>query len=236
MYKLELHCHNREVSACSDCPAEKLIEIYRSAGYSGIVSTNHINRGTYQHMEEKSWEEKVDYFMAGFDALRTAAGKGFDVLLGCEINLSPVVPLSRELQEKGWSAYVPNDYLIYGVTEKWLRETGDMRYMPLEELRRRAREAGFLIVHAHPFRVGTVMKHPDLFDGYEVYNGNPRHNSNNDLADAWADLRGKIKTGGTDFHKAEDWPQGGIETKSRIRDNESLLRTLRSGEYQLIRE
>ena len=114
MYKLELHCHNREVSACSDCPAEKLIEIYRSAGYSGIVSTNHINRGTYQHMEEKSWEEKVDYFMAGFDALRTAAGKGFDVLLGCEINLSPVVPLSRELQEKGWSAYVPNDYLIYG--------------------------------------------------------------------------------------------------------------------------
>ena len=138
MYKLELHCHNREVSACSDCPAEKLIEIYWSAGYSGIVSTNHINRGTYQHMEEKSWEEKVDYFMAGFDALRTAAGKGFDVLLGCEINLAPVVPLSRELQEKGWSAYVPNDYLIYGVTEKWLRETGDMRYMPLEELSRRA--------------------------------------------------------------------------------------------------
>lgn len=235
MYKLEMHCHNREVSACSDCPAEKLIEIYRNAGYSGIVSTNHINRGTYERMEDADWDAKIDHFMAGYEALRAAAGEDFDVLLGCEINLSPVAPLSRELQDQGWRAYIPNDYLVYGVTEKWLRETGDMRYMPLEELSRRAREAGFLFVHAHPFRVGTVMQHPDLFDGYEVYNGNPRHNSNNDLAEKWAEMRGKIKTGGTDFHKAEDLPQGGIVTEGRIRDNGALLETLRSGRYTLIR-
>ena len=234
MYRLELHCHNREVSACSNCPAEELIRIYREAGYDGVVSTNHINRGTYGNMEDQPWEKKAEHFIAGYRALKAAAGDDFDVLLGCEINLSPVEPLSRELQEQGWSGYIPNDDLIYGVTEEWIRETGDTRYMTLEELSRSAREAGFLIIHAHPFRSGTVMKDPDLLDGYEVFNGNPWHQSNNDLANAWADLRGKIKTGGSDFHQLDAIPTGGIETEIRIRDNRTLLQVLRSGEYRIL--
>ena len=235
MYKLELHCHSREVSACSDCPAERDIEIYLQAGYSGIVSTNHINRGTYEKLPDWPWEKKAEYFLEGYEKLKKAAGKDLDVLLGCEINLSPVKPLSRELQAEGWSSYIPNDYLIYGVTEEWILKTGDMRTMTLEELSRAAREAGFLIIHAHPFRVGTVMQNPDLVDGFEVYNGNIWHDSHNDLADAWADLKGKIKTSGTDLHKADDFPRGGIETETRIRSNAALLETLRSGKYTLIR-
>ncbi len=236
MYKLELHCHTREVSACSNCPAEREIEIYLQAGYSGLVSTNHINRGTYEKLPaDWSWERKAEHFLAGFEALKKAAGEDFDVLLGCEINLSPVEPLPPALQAEGWAGYVPNDYLIYGVTADWIMNTGDMRYMTLEELSCSAREAGFLIVHAHPFRVGTVMQNPDLVDGYEVYNGNPWHDSHNDLADAWADLKGKIKTSGTDLHKADDYPRGGIETETRIRDNAALLKTLKSGNYKLIR-
>ncbi len=234
MYKLELHCHNREVSVCSNCPAEQLIEIYQKAGYSGLVSTNHINRGTYERLPDWPWEQKAEYFLAGFHALKAAAGGDFDVLLGCEINLSPVEPLPMKWQKQGWRGYIPNDYLIYGVTEEWLIRTGDMRYMPLEELSRIAREAGFLIVHAHPFRTGTVMQDPKLFDGYEVFNGNGWHNSNNDLADALAGMRGKIRTSGSDLHSVGDFPRGGIETEHRIRDNETLLRTLRSGKYHLI--
>ncbi len=225
MYKLELHCHTSEVSACSQCPAETLIRRYREAGYHGVVSTNHINRGTYQKMEERPWEEKIDYFMHGFHLLKEAAGSDFDVLLACEINLTPV----------GWPAYIPNDYLIYGVTEDWLRSTGDMRVMTLDRLSACAREAGFLIIHAHPFRVGTVMMNPDLLDGYEIYNGNPRHNSHNDLAEVWAKMNGKIMTAGTDFHQPDDPCWGGIETDIRIRDNATLLSTLRGGQYRFLR-
>ena len=226
MYRLELHCHNSEVSVCSTCPAETLIRRYRDAGYSGVVSTNHINRGTYGRMEELSWPEKVAHFMRGWEALKDAAGDDFDVLLACEINLTPV----------DWPAYIPNDYLIFGVTEDWLLKTGDMRDMTMERLSASAREAGFLAVHAHPFRCNTVMMHPDLFDGYEVYNGNPRHNSHNALAEDWARMNGKIMTAGSDFHKPDDPCCGGIETEARIRENETLLRVLRSGQYTLIRD
>jgi len=234
MYKLELHCHSGEVSDCATCPAEEEIEIYRRAGYSGIVTTNHINRYTYRRMQDAPWEDKVAFFMAGYEKLKSAAGDDFDVLLGCEINLSPIQALPREFREMGFVDYTPNDYLVYGVTEEWLLKSGDVRCMSLEELSRSVREAGFLLVHAHPFRAGTVMRDPDLFDGYEVYNGG--HSvANNDLTDVWTDLRGKIKTSGSDFHHTSDTPSGGILTDLRIRDNETLLRTLRSGEYTLVR-
>ncbi len=226
MYRLELHCHNSEVSACSKCPAEELIRRYRDAGYSGVVSTNHINRGTYSQREEWTWAEKAAHFIRGWEALRAAAGDDFDVLLACEINLTPV----------GWPAYIPNDYLIYGITEDWLIKTGDMRDMTMERLSACAREAGFLVVHAHPFRCNTVMMRPDLFDGYEIYNGNPRHNSHNALAEDWARMNGKIMTSGSDFHQPDDPCCGGIETQFRIRDNETLLRTLREGQYGLIHQ
>ena len=226
MYRLELHCHNQEVSVCSNCPAETLVERYRAAGYHGVVSTNHINLGTYGRMEELPWEEKAEHFLRGYEALRRAAGDDFDVLLGCEINLTPM----------GWPEYIPNDYLIYGVTPEWLRNLGDPRKMSLRDLSAVARDAGMLIVHAHPFRHGTVLRNPVYFDGYEVFNGNPMHDSHNDLADVWADMQHKIKTSGSDFHHPEDPPCGGILTRERIRDNVTLLRVLHSGAYQLVRE
>ena len=234
MYKLELHCHSRNVSACASCSEEDEIRIYREAGYSGIVSTNHINRYSFVDRRNVSWEEQVACFMEGYANLKAAAGDDFDVLLGCEVNLSPLGTLPRDLQDAGWTDYVPNDYLVYGVTEDWLLKSGDLRRLSLPDLSACVREAGFLIVHAHPFRAGTVMRDPDLFDGYEVYNGG-RAQANNDLADAWTDLRGKIKTSGSDFHHAADRPSGGILTEARIRDNETLLRTLRGGNYTLIR-
>lgn len=225
MYQLELHCHTKEVSACSTCPAAVQIARYQAAGYQGLVSTNHINRATFRAMENRSWAEKVAHFMRGFRLLQEAAGDDFDVLLGCEINLTPV----------GWPTYIPNDYLVYGVTEDWLLDAGDVRDLTLEALSEKTHAAGLLLVHAHPFRHGTVMMNEALLDGIEVYNGNIRQNSHNQLAEYWADLNGKIKTSGSDFHWPDDPCLGGIATSERIRDNQTLLRALRGGQYTLLR-
>ncbi|MBQ7455530.1 MAG: hypothetical protein IJS53_03730 [Clostridia bacterium] len=224
MYKLELHCHSSEVSVCSSCPAEREIALYRAAGYGGIVTTNHFNRGTFRGMEGLSWPEKVAHFMRGYAALKDAAGADFDVLLGCEINLTPL----------DWPAYIPNDYLVYGVTEEWLLSCGDVRALSLAALSEKARAAGMLLIQAHPFREGMVMQDEALLDGFEVFNGNPDHDSHNDLAAVWGAMTGKIRTSGTDLHHARTVPCGGIATRERIRDNETLLSVLRSGAYTLL--
>ena len=221
MYKLELHSHSHGVSRCAKADPEVVIARFQEAGYQGLVSTNHINNGTYEGREDWPWEQKAEHFLSGYHALKKAAGEDFDVLLGCEINL----------HTSG-----PNDYLIFGVTEEWIMNLGDPRDWPLKELSERVRAAGMMIVQAHPFRYGSVIMRDELLDGVEIFNGNPSHDSHNYLSALWAEKRHLIATSGSDFHNPHDPVCGGILTKERIRDNAALLRTLRGGDYTLILE
>lgn len=224
MYKLELHAHSKPVSDCATASAREVIEAYKAAGYQGIVSTNHINFPTFRSMPDASWDEKMDFYMSGYHELVKEAGDDFDVLFGCEINLS-----------KRGQGYIPNDYLVFGVTEEWLRAMGDVRDFTLKQLSEEVRRAGFLLVGAHPFRYGCVIADDTLLDGVEVYNGNKWHDSHDYLTQLWAEKKNLIQTTGSDFHAPQDLTVGGIETEERITDNEKLLKTLRSGNYRLIR-
>ena len=228
MYKLELHMHSEGVSLCSDCSIEYALERYKKAGYQGVVLTNHINNGTYRDNQDLPWPQKVDYFMADYYKMKELAGEDFDVLLGCEINLTPISPDYQ-------NGYIPNDYLVYGVTEEWLRDAGDVRLDKLDVLSRKVHDAGMLFVHAHQFRYNTRISKDEYFDGYEVYNANDSHDSHDALADLWAIMKHKIRTSGSDFHHPNSTIAGGIETQERVRDNETLLRVLRSGNYELLR-
>ena len=218
MYRLELHAHSSEVSTCAHADAETVIRRYRATGYHGLVSTNHINGGTYQRMEEWPWEKRAEYFIAGYNALKKAAGEDFDVLLGCEINL------------RGSA----NDYLVFGVTEDWLLSLGDPRGWKLDELSGRVRSAGLMIVQAHPFRYGCVIMRDELLDGVEVFNGNAWHDSHNYMAALWARKKHLIATSGSDTHNDDSPINGGIETEERIRDNQALLHVLRTGSFRLL--
>ena len=114
MYKLEMHVHSRPVSRCGHIDPEEEIAMYKAAGYQGMVSTNHINLATFQDMGGNFPGLKRRCILCwAMKRRRRWAAKDFDVLLGCEINLS------RPGQD-----YIPNDYLVYGVTEQWLLETG----------------------------------------------------------------------------------------------------------------
>ena len=217
MYLLETHVHTAGVSFCATSTPEMVVESYVKAGYHGIISTNHINYCTYKHMEEKSWEEKVAYFMTGYHALVKAARGRIDVLLGCEINL------------RGEA----NDYLVYGVTEEWLLKLGYPREMKLEELSQRVREDGLMIFQAHPFRYGMTIKKETLLDGVEVFNGNPSHDSHNDITELWAKNRGLRRLAGSDYHHPDSVLGAGILTEERVTDNQTLLQILRDGKYQV---
>ena len=72
-----------------------------------------------------------------------------------------------------------------------------------------------------------------LLHGVEVYNGNPRQESNNTCALAWAKKRDMIQLSGSDFHEVGDISSGILVEKIPNSEDE-FLDILRNGKYQLI--
>lgn len=222
-YLFEMHTHTKEVSTCAVAYAEDLIESYKNSDYAGFVLTNHMNPDTFERagLENASWDEKINHFMSGFDAVKKAAGNRFIVLLGMEIRFYNTPN---------------NDYLVYGITEEFLRSHGDLMDMSPKQFSKLCKDNGILFIQAHPFRRGMMITDWSILDGYEIFNGNPRHNSNNDIAEIWAKKHNKsIVVSGSDFHEVDDACAGGIYFKTSINNNDDLLRELRNGNYTLKR-
>ncbi len=220
-YLFEMHSHVKEVSTCSKTYAEQFIEFYTGIGYTGIIVTDHMNSDTFSRagLEDAPWEEKVEHFLKGYQAVKKAAEGKLTVLLGMEIRF----------YNKS-----PNDYLVYGVTEDFLKSHGDLMALSPKAFSKLAHENGLLFIQAHPFRRGMIVENWDFLDGYEVFNGNPRHRSNNDIAEIWAKKHQKaIITSGSDFHEEDDIGHGGIYFSSPINSNEDLVRELKAGNYRL---
>ena len=126
-----------------------------------------------------------------------------------------------------------NDYLLFGIDEAFLRAHPDLMHMEFAQMADCVHEAGLLLVQAHPFREDMTVVDWTKLDGVEVFNGNPNHESNNPIADAWADRHGLLKTSGNDYHERFGDKLGGIRTTEPIRDNAHLLRLLKNKEYEL---
>jgi hypothetical protein len=96
-----------------------------------------------------------------------------------------------------------------------------------------AEKNNILIIQAHPMRNSMTVMNPDYLDGYEVYNGNMRHNSRNAIADAWAELNCKIKVSGSDFHQLEDLARGGVYFDNYVESTQQLVQELIKGRYKI---
>lgn len=219
-YLYEMHAHVKEVSTCSNTEARKMVECYENRGYSGIVLTDHMNPSTFRvpKIEHISWDEKIDHFLTGYNIVKEAAEGKFNVLLGMEINFHNH----------------PNDYLVYGVTEAFLRNNHNLLDLTPRKFAKIAHENGLIMIQAHPFRRGMQVEDWKILDGYEIFNGNPRHHSSNEMAEIWAKAKNKtIVTSGSDFHEPEDAALGGIYFNCPINTNDDLLRELRSGNYRI---
>lgn len=215
MEKWDLHCHTAEVSACANIPAEQLVELYVRHGYDGVVITDHLNGATFRNHRKTGWKERLDFYLSGYERTKQAAKGRLKVLLGMELSC----------KENN------NDYLIFGITEGFLRkyntETGSLRDMRISQISELLHENGMLLFQAHPFRNGMSVVSPSYLDGIESYNGNPRHASRNDIAQLWAKKYNLLETSGSDFHEIEDAARGGILTPVCIENQGDLIRALR---------
>ncbi len=221
-YKYELHCHTGDVSRCAACPAEKAVEIYKEKGYSGMVITDHYSPQTFLDRHLFCPQKEVDFYLSGYEKALAAVGDDFTVLLGMELRF----------YGNG------NDYLVFGVTPEFIREHGNlMTYYP-RRFHNLCQKNDMLFLQAHPFRPYIFRTNPKYLDGCEIYNKKDAKKGINEKAEKWAqDNNMKIRTGGADFHReANAENASGIITKEKIRNNDDLVRILRSGNFEIIRD
>ena len=220
MFKTELHCHSNDVSACARIDVDVIIDKYVSGGYSTVVLANHFNKDTRNHLGCESWQEWIDKFVGAYEKLKERAQGKLEILLGMEMRFNEN----------------SNDYLVFGVSEKFLREHENLYELEPYSFHELAKENGLLFIQAHPFRNGMTVVAPSCLDGVEVYNGHKGHDSRNEIADAWADKFSLIKTSGTDLHYDSVPTNAGILTEEKITSVQQLVEILKSGSYSLIKE
>ncbi len=216
-YLYESHFHTEEVSSCGEVSAKKACEMYKNAGYSGIVITDHISSHYFKDVYPgRNWKEGVDYFLNGYKLAKECADDDFAVILGMEVRFN-----------------TDNDYLVYGLTEDFLYNNEWFTDMDIKKFKTLAEENQLTIVQAHPFRINSTITNPRHIDGIEIYNGNRRHDSSNNIAEIWAKKHGLITTCGSDFHEPEDLARAGMSFENFVKDSREFRAELLARRYEL---
>lgn len=218
MFKTELHLHSAGISKCATITYDEIVNKYTSAGYSTVVLTNHMYRINAERYG--SWDNFINAYVEAYRTLKEKAEGKLNVLMSAEITFT-----------ENW-----NDYLVFGITEDFLRAHPDLCELGIAGFYKLAKENGYLIYQAHPMRTGMTVPDVRYLYGIEVFNGALGHNSRNPVANAWADYNSLRKISGTDLHHDSAPVTAGIITKDEIKDMDSLVGVLKSNDYELIRK
>ena len=214
MYKTETHLHTAQGSRCGKLTAADMVARYKAAGYTTVFITDHFQK---THVDERgeTWNERIQSFLSGYRAAKAAGDEiGLTVLLGAEF---------------GFVKH-PNHYLVYGFDEQFLIEEGERALaMDPADFLPEAKERGFLVVQAHPFRDGKCVPKPEWVDGFEVHNTNPRHENFDDQCEAVAAEHGLLCIGGSDAHRPEDVAGTGVVSDTPIASVTDFIAAVRSG-------
>ena len=221
MYQLELHFHTDESSRCGKVPAAEGVRMYREQGYDGLVVTDHFSKTACLDPEETGWGPEVwegvcEKFLLGYQAAYKAAeGTSFRVYLGMEIRFP----------------HDENDFLVYGFDKEFPERHPWIYMKELPDLYKIAKEEGLTVVQAHPFRKKCFAADPACLHGVEIYNGNPRHDSRNELAEWMAKETGLVGTVGSDFHQPQDLAACSVEMESLPETEKELAERIREGRF-----
>ncbi len=221
MYKIETHLHTKIISKCGWMYPEKLAELYHEGGYAAICVTDHYNRECFDYagIDLTGTGDKIHAFLEGYRQLKKEAEKyGILVYEGAELRFDQC----------------KNDYLLYGFSHELLADPERVMSMGVHEFSGLSRADGAILVQAHPFRPACIAAPAEYLDGVETKNVNPRHNSHNDLAKAYAERHRLIMTGGSDCHRPGDECKSGIISEVLPKDSFEFAALLRSGNYEII--
>ena len=216
MHKYDLHVHTLETSPCGRVKGAEIAKLYKENGYSGIVVTDHYTGRFFRKVRKFRWKSKVDRFLAGYREVKRVGDEiGLNVFLGMELRFK-------------WSL---NDYLVYGLDQQFIYRESQLQKMKLSEFREFTSDSNVLIYQAHPYRIGMTRADIEFIDGIEVFNGNPRYNSRNNLAYEFATKNNLKMISGSDFHQLDDLAKGGVIFRKNPDNESELVELLKSNEY-----
>lgn len=217
-YLYETHFHTADVSPCGNVSAADGVKLYKEAGYSGIMVTDHFSTEYLKNdYNATTWKRGIEYFLRGYYAAKKFETDDFSVMLGLEARFPDSF----------------NDYVVFGVDEKFLFENEWFTDLNIKKFKKLAEKNSLLVIQAHPFRTRMTVNDERYIDGIEVFNGNRRHDSSNEIAEAWAKRFGLIVSSGSDFHETEDLARGGIYSDEAVRDSKALRSVILSGKYSV---
>jgi predicted metal-dependent phosphoesterase TrpH len=223
IYKYELHAHTHECDRGAVLGARELVQLYKDAGYDGIVITDHYIERFYtrwfpDEVEGLTHEQQVFRWQKGYRTAKEEGEKiGFTVLPGAEVRFDGH----------------PNDYLIYGLNEDYFFTVPRLNELKDVDALLSILPKDVCVVQAHPFRDEMEVKNPTGLFGIEVFNGGTER-FRNEMARLFALHYGLPMTSGSDIHNIKRLAKGGITTDIRIKTPDDLIYVLRSGQYSLI--
>ena len=188
--KIDPHVHSSGISGCSQVTCEQIIDEKMRLGYDGVILTNHCQAWYYPPDKHIEFMEKM---IAEFQQGKIYADKkGFRFYLGIEVSLC----------EPHYA-----DWLLYGVTEEFLRNSSCLYTLTQKELFDYCQQYGVVMIQAHPYRQSPCE--PLYMHGVEI-NCSDGDLDKVALVEAFAREYDLLVTCGTDYHSVARTFHGGI--------------------------
>ena len=217
MIKIDPHTHSNGISFCSQISCEGIVDSKMERGYQGAILTNHCQPWYYPETEHKQFVERV---IAEYVRGKAYADeRGFHFYLGLEVSLSN-------------PHYA--DWLLYGITEDFLRASPCLYTLTQQQLYALCEEWGAVLVQAHPYRQAPAD--PKYMHGVEI-NCSIGDLEKVALVEGFAKEHDLLITCGTDYHGVSNTYHGGIYIPESCRAATDIAKFFREkGSVTVFRE
>jgi len=208
---IDMHAHSSGISQCCQVPYDEVLRCTREKGMDGIFLTNHYQKSYIKDETALSFAERsVKEFE---DARKCGEAMGMPVFWGIEVTME---------------LYPPVHMLIYGVDTGFLLENAELFDYTQEKLYNTVKQAGGILVQAHPYRNGATVLDTRFLDGVEI-NSHPAYGKTY-REELWAIAKenGLLITCGGDYHGDTYRPLCGIYLPEDLNDGVEVGKYLKN--------
>ncbi len=148
---VDLHAHSSEISKCCLLDIRGVLNEAKNLNIDGIVLTNHYRSSYVTNGDEIKFAK--EYVQAYYNAVEVSKEMGVKLFFGIEV--------TNEKQP-----YL--HYLIYGVDTDFPIKNPTLYSMSQQQLYETVKEAGGILIQAHPFRYFQKVQDIRYLDGVEI--------------------------------------------------------------------